>query len=679
MNSEIIEAAKNKIDAIDWTQKSIAQVNAENEEAASAEIAKIVATAVNNSKVTIGVDVSEFDEATAGSADTTKEGENGKAIFTVTASVGSHTYTTDAITVVITATEYKGQLNADALANATAALNDIAWANIAQETANTEADVIEFIKNKAEEAIAAKNEGVNKPVKVDVDVTVTDLTPAVAGSSSTEREGDNGSVTFTVTATVAGETYTISKSFAIIATYYDGVMDKDAVNAGKEALDNLTETTVTVKIGATAAEILEYVKTHLQSFMTGNATGVTVSVAAVSETQFTVTLTKGSEIVQTTVTLTVEEEDPIKLDAPEALYFTEGLASWSAVDHAVSYTVNLYIVSGNSMELVETVNTTDSRYYFFDSMAEGSSYVYDVTVRGDGIYYVDSDVSVHSGVYTKDTALTPEQAMLILMMLKSTRADITATAGEGGSITNDGVKTIRRGNDITYHITAAEGYVIDTVIVDGQAIGAVSEYTFQNVQKDHTIVAVFKEAKWQNPFTDVNELHSYYDAVRFVYERGLFEGVSKTEFAPTVSMTRAMFVTVLWRLEGMPVVNYAMQFSDVDENTWYTEAIRWAAAQGIVEGYGDGVYGTNDPVTVEQAAVIMARYAQHAGKYTPGYADLNAFADQADVADWASEAMQWSVSSGIYMGEAGNLQPKAEAPRSLAAEWMYEYTVRFGK
>ena len=456
-------------------------------------------------------------------------------------------------------------------------------------------------------------------------------------------------------------------------------MDKDAVGAGKEALDNLTETTVTVKIGATAAEILEYVKTHLQPFMTGNATGVTVSVAAVSETQFTVTLTKGSESVQTTVTLTVEEEDPIKLDAPEALYFTEGLASWSAVDHAVSYTVNLYIVSGNSMELVETVNTTDSRYYFFDSMAEGSSYVYDVTVRGDGIYYVDSDVSVHSGVYTKDTALTPEQAMLILMMLKSTRADITATAGEGGSITNDGVKTIRRGNDITYHITAAEGYVIDTVIVDGQAIGAVSEYTFQNVQKDHTIVAVFKEAKWQNPFTDVNELHSYYDAVRFVYERGLFEGVSKTEFAPTVSMTRAMFVTVLWRLEGMPVVNYAMQFSDVDENTWYTEAIRWAAAQGIVEGYGDGVYGTNDPVTVEQAAVIMARYAQHAGKYTPGYADLNAFADQADVADWASEAMQWSVSSGIYMGEAGNLQPKAEAPRSLAAEWMYEYTVRFGK
>ena len=121
-----------------------------------------------------------------------------------------------------------------------------------------------------------------------------------------------------------------------------------------------------------------------------------------------------------------------------------------------------------------------------------------------------------------------------------------------------------------------------------------------------------------------------------------------------------------------------MQYSDVEENTWYTDAIRWASAQGIVEGYGDGIYGTNDAVTVEQAAVIMARYAQHAGKYQAGSAHLGAFADHADVAAWAAEAMQWSVSNGIYMGTAGKLQPAKEAPRSLAAEWMYEYTVRFG-
>ena len=573
-------------------------------------------------------------------------------------------------------------MNADALAKATAALNGITWDDIAQTVANTKEDVVAYIKAIAEAAIADANKETVKPVTVDVTVNVGEdgFTAAEAGSSSTSREGTTGSVKFTVTATVAGETYTTAeKTFDIIATYYDGVMDEDAVDAGKEALDNLTETTVTVKIGATAAEILEYVKAHLESFMKGDATGVNVSVAAGSNNQYTVTLTKGTESAQITLTLTIEEEDPIKLDAPSNAYFSDGIARWSTVDNAVSYTVNLYRVSGSTLNLIDTVNTTVTSHNFSAILEESCSYMFEVIAHGDGVYYVDSDVSEYSNTYTVNTALTPEQAMLILMILKNSRADITAEAGEGGSITNEGVKTVRRGNDITYRITADEGYVIDMVIVDGQAVGAVSEYTFHNVQKAHTIAVLFKEAKWQNPFVDVNELHSYYDAVRFVYERGLFEGVSSNEFAPTASMTRAMFVTVLWRLEGMPVVNYAMQFNDVEENTWYTDAIRWAAAQGIVEGYGDGIYGTNDPVTVEQAAVIMARYAQYAGTYIAGDTDLSAFADHADVADWAAEAVQWSVAHGIYLGEAGKLQPTMEAPRSLAAEWMYEYTVRFGK
>ena len=690
LNSEALTVATNALNAIEWadiaqtTANTEADVTALIETLAKAAIAEANANFTDPVPVDVTVTIAEngFTAAQAGSASVGHNGVAGSVKFTVTATVAGTPYTTAEKTFNITATEYKGQLNSEALTVATNALNAIEWADIAQTTANTEATVIAKITAIANAAIAEANKDTVTPVPVTVTVTVAEngFTAAVAGSSSTKREGDNGSVKFTVTATVAGTPYTTAeKTFDIIATYYNGVMDEDAVDAGQEALENLTETTVTVKIGATAAEILEYVKAHLQSFMKGDATGVTVSVTAGADGQYTATLTKGTESAQITLTLTVEEEDPIKLEAPENLYFSEGVASWSAVDHAVSYTVNLYLVSGSNLEIVQTENITSTRISFFDIMEEGLSYVYDVTVHGDGIYYVDSDVSVHSGVYTKNTALTPEQAMLILMMLKSTRADITATAGEGGSISEDGVKTVRRGTNVTYRITADEGYVIDTVIVDGQAIGAVSEYTFQNVQKDHTIVAVFKAAKWQNPFTDVNELNSYYDAVRFVYELGLFEGVSKTEFAPTVSMTRAMFVTVLWRLEGQPVVNYAMQFSDVEENTWYTEAIRWAAAEGIVEGYGDGIYGTNDSVTVEQAAVIMARYAQYAGKYTPGYADLNAFADQADVADWAAEAMQWSVSNGIYLGEAGYLQPKAEAPRSLAAEWMYEYTVRFGK
>ena len=539
--------------------------------------------------------------------------------------------------------------------------------------------MIAEITKIANAAIAKANEGVNTPVPVDVTVDVTEFTAAVEGSSSTSRGGTVGSVAFTVTATVAGDSYTTGeKSFDIIATEYTGVMDDEAVDAAKDVLDALTETTVTVKIGATADEILAYVKAHLQSFMDGDATGVTVSVTAGTNGQYTATLTKGNKSVQTTVTLTVEEEDPIKLDAPDGLSFNQGVASWNAVEHAVSYTVRLYVVNDDTEELFMTEVVTASQIDFSEYLEEDTSYVFDVIAHGDGIYYVDSNVSENSNVYTVNKSLTPEQIAMILLMLRRSRVEIRAEAGEGGSITDAGVKSFRRGNNVTYRFTPDEGYVIDTVIVDGQSIGAVEEYTFRNVQDAHSILVVFKLAKWQNPFTDVSELNSYYDAVRFVYERGLFEGVSKTEFAPAASMTRAMFVTVLWRLEGMPVVDYAMQYSDVEENTWYTDAIRWASAQGIVEGYGDGIYGTNDAVTVEQAAVIMARYAQHAGKYQAGSAHLGAFADHADVAAWAAEAMQWSVSNGIYMGTAGKLQPAKEAPRSLAAEWMYEYTVRFG-
>ena len=129
----------------------------------------------------------------------------------------------------------------------------------------------------------------------------------------------------------------------------------------------------------------------------------------------------------------------------------------------------------------------------------------------------------------------------------------------------------------------------------------------------------------------------------------------------------------------MPVVNYLMRYEDVEADTWYTEAIRWATAEGIVEGYGDGIFGTNDPVTVQQSAVIMARYAEYTGNYTAPGANLGIYADHADVADWALEAMMWAVENGVYAPVNGKLIPTALAPRSLAAQLMHAYVVKFGK
>ena len=181
-----------------------------------------------------------------------------------------------------------------------------------------------------------------------------------------------------------------------------------------------------------------------------------------------------------------------------------------------------------------------------------------------------------------------------------------------------------------------------------------------------------------HPFTDVPKGAPYEEAVDFVYWWGLFDGVSKTEFAPEESMTRAMFVTVLGRLAKVDVTGYTdTHFSDVVGGTWYAPYVAWATEQGIVEGYGNGLFGVDDPVTVEQAIVLMARYGTFTGLDTTHTAHPFLFADEEEVSSWAKSAMTWGVSSGIYRGENGYLLPTSPAKRSLVAQIFFEYVSRF--
>ena len=253
---------------------------------------------------------------------------------------------------------------------------------------------------------------------------------------------------------------------------------------------------------------------------------------------------------------------------------------------------------------------------------------------------------------------------------------VTATAGNHGSISHAGKTVVKSGDNITYVITPDEGYEIASVLVNGADIGAVREYTFWNVRSDCTISVSFREipAAHYNPFIDVSPADAYYDAVLYVYENGLFKGVSETEFAPDTTMTRAMFVTVLGRMAGVnPLLYQKSSFTDVEMGQWYSPYVEWAAKSGIVLGYGDGTFGLNDDITVEQAAVILTRYAAFTGRSTYTLRTLHDFADAADVSDWAVYSMKWIVSSGIYTGENGMLSPKSLAKRSLVAAMLYNY------
>lgn len=179
------------------------------------------------------------------------------------------------------------------------------------------------------------------------------------------------------------------------------------------------------------------------------------------------------------------------------------------------------------------------------------------------------------------------------------------------------------------------------------------------------------------PFTDVPEGAWYEDAAAYVYKHGLMAGTSATTFAPDVTTSRAMIATILWRMAGSPVVNYAMNYTDVAQGQWCSEAIRWATSEGVVTGYGNGLFGTNDPITREQLATMLWRYAQTEGYDVSIGEDTNilSYTDVADLSEYAIPAMQWAVGAGIIngTGDGSTLTPQGQATRAQAAVMLMRF------
>jgi hypothetical protein len=174
-------------------------------------------------------------------------------------------------------------------------------------------------------------------------------------------------------------------------------------------------------------------------------------------------------------------------------------------------------------------------------------------------------------------------------------------------------------------------------------------------------------------FVDVTPTDWFYDAVQYVFEKGLMLGVSDTEFGPNLSTTRGMIVTILYRMEGEPEAA-AAPFTDVEPGLWYSDAIGWGAANDIVNGYGDGRFGPNDQITREQMAAIFYRYAQYKGYDVTARADLSGYADADQISEYAVEAMQWAVGVKLVNGlTADTLVPKGQATRAQVATMLMRF------
>ena len=244
---------------------------------------------------------------------------------------------------------------------------------------------------------------------------------------------------------------------------------------------------------------------------------------------------------------------------------------------------------------------------------------------------------------------------------------------------------------VTLTVTPDSGYELDTLAVTdsrGNAIRLMDQgggkYTFAMPSRAVTVMAVFAPLPGdkQKPcdggadcpsrgFTDLGSVGTWYhEAVDYVLRSSLMGGYGNGTFGPSNNLSRAQFAQILFNMEGRPVVNYLLQYGDVAEGAWYTEAIRWAASQGIIGGYSGGIFGPNDSITREQLAVMLWRYAG-----SPAATDKELrFTDADKAGGYALEALRWAVENSVMSGRGGGiLDPKGLVTRAQAAQMLMNF------
>ena len=186
---------------------------------------------------------------------------------------------------------------------------------------------------------------------------------------------------------------------------------------------------------------------------------------------------------------------------------------------------------------------------------------------------------------------------------------------------------------------------------------------------------------WTNPFTDVSEDDWYYDAVRYVNAGDLMTGTSAATFAPGVTTSRAMLATLLYRLDGAPDLsgeNLGYPYADVEADSWYGDGVYWARLHGVVTGVTGEIFDPDGDITREQMAVMLYRYAQYKDYDVTGSADLSGYADADSVSSWAQYAVAWAVDAGLISGVGNNtLNPQGSATRAEIATILMRFVEGF--
>ena len=455
--------------------------------------------------------------------------------------------------------------------------------------------------------------------------------------------------------TIGAGTSCISGENTISLTTLTGLGAKDLYIVVKDAVGNVSES---LKIG-----IPEYIPP---------AYGISASPTELDFGRKTAGYTEAPAAKTVTITNTGNQTVTVNLPASTDYYTVaqaEGFATGTAIlepEGMAAFTVqpNTELAAGDYDELLTISGTSDvtSTVQLHFTVARRSA-------SGGGSYPVDLEASV------------------------------AVEAAQHGKVTSS---VSRASSDTTVTLTAVpdEGYELESLTVTENSSGSEvkttdqGDGTFTFVMPDGsvTIKAVFlpadttgdgeedgEEESLLAAYTDLDPQAWYHDGIHYCLEEGLMNGTGDGLFSPDATLTRAQAVTVLWRLESEPVVNDAMEFADAAEGQWYSEAVRWAASEKIVEGYSDTVFGTDDAITRQQLAVILYRYAAHKGYDVSAKGDLDAFADASEVSAWAYEAMQWAYGVGLMEGDAGILNPTGDTRRCEFATMMMRFVENIAK
>ena len=275
------------------------------------------------------------------------------------------------------------------------------------------------------------------------------------------------------------------------------------------------------------------------------------------------------------------------------------------------------------------------------------------------------------------------------LRVETDKGTVTLSSGDMGSLAKNG-KDVRiifedaadgaeklsvtvggKAADVTLYIelSASKGSQVLAVVNDDGSMKVLKKSVVENGKAYAEIPsgATVKVIANKKTFKDVKDSDWFASAVDFASSHELFQGVGNDEFAPKANMTRAMLVTVLYRLQDEPKAGNA-SFDDVPGDTWYTKAVAWAAEESIVLGVGNDRFAPNDNITREQIATILYRYMKYLGVDVSAKGDLSKFKDGKDVSSWAQEAMLWAQKVGLFQGDdQGNLNPRSNATRAEVA------------